>query len=96
MQSTHGANVKEVLAVSLELSAGSWKIAATDARRAKPAVHTYRGEAAVGRLQELLQGIEQFKAKWKLSADCLVWVLYEAGQDGFWIARALQARGEAH
>ena len=36
---------------------------------------------------------EQAKAKWQLGSHCEVVLVYEAGQDGFWIARALQARG---
>lgn len=92
MQSTHQANVRG-LALSLELSSGSWKVAATDTLRSRPAMHTLRAEQAGARLQEVLQAIEQLRNKWKLPADCEVWVLYEAGQDGFWIARALQARG---
>jgi transposase len=93
MQSTHEVNGKAVLALSLELSAASWKIAATDTLRGKPAVHTHRAERAADRLQELLQCIEQLKAKWHLPQPCQVWVLYEAGQDGFWIARALESCG---
>ncbi len=93
MQSTHEINGKAVLAVSLELSAGSWKTAATDLRRDRPSVHTYRAVTPGQRLDELVQGVEQLKAKWKLPEDCEVWLLYEAGQDGFWIARALRARG---
>lgn len=93
MQSTHGINGKTVLAVSLELSAGSWKTATTDLQRDRPSIHTHRVAAPGQRLQELVQGVEQLKAKWTLPADCEVCVLYEAGQDGFWIARALRARG---
>jgi len=33
------------------------------------------------------------KRRWGLPANCLVVLIYEAGQDAFWIARALQARG---
>lgn len=93
MQSTHGFNGKAVLAISLELSGASWKTAATDGQRDKPAVHTHRAPGARDRLGELLGCIEQLKTKWRLADDCAVWVLHEAGQDGFWIARALQARG---
>lgn len=93
MQSTHELNVTAVLALSLELSGVSWKIAATDTLRGKPAAYTYRAEQPAARLQEVLKGIEQLKARWGLPQQCEVWVLYEAGQDGFWIARALQAAG---
>jgi transposase len=93
VQSTHTTNRKSVLALSLELCSGSWKIAVTDGLRARPGIFTYKAEGAAGRLEQLLQGIEQLKAKWQLPADCEVWVLYEAGQDGFWIERALRAKG---
>jgi transposase len=45
------------------------------------------------RLQELLRRLDELKTRWGLSAHCPVRLIYEAGQDGFWIARALQARG---
>jgi transposase len=93
MQSTHEVNGKAVLGLSLELSAGSWKIAATDTLRAKPAQYTCKAEQADERLKEVLQRIEQIKTKWKLPASCEAWVVYEAGQDGFWIARALRSHG---
>jgi transposase len=93
MQPTHTINTKAILALSLELCSGSWKLAATDGHRGKPGIYTYKAAAAAQRLGELLQGIEQLKAKWQLPADCEVWVLYEAGQDGFWIERALRAQG---
>jgi transposase len=93
MQTTHEINGKAVLALSLELSAGSWKTAATDLRRDRPSIHTHRAVTPGQRLDELVQGVEQLKAKWKVPESCEVWVLYEAGQDGFWIARALRSRG---
>ena len=39
-----------VLAVSLELSCGSWKLALQDGRRNKPALYTKREEQAQARL----------------------------------------------
>jgi transposase len=39
-----------VLAVSLELSKGSWKIALHDGKRDKPAIHTVSDEEAQKRL----------------------------------------------
>jgi transposase len=81
-----------VLAVSLELAAAKWKIALHDGRREKPAVHTVAQPQAAARLQAVLDVIEQQKLKWSLPADTRVVVSYEAGQDAFWICRALQAR----
>ncbi len=77
--------VDEVLAVALELSSKSWKIALQDGKREKPAIHTVSGAPAAQRLDEAVQKIEEIKAKWGLAADVRTVVLYEAGQDGFWI-----------
>ena len=85
--------VDDVLAVALELSSKSWKIALHDGKREKPAIHTVSGEAAARRLDEAVQKIEEIKAKWGLAADVRTVVLYEAGQDGFWIQRELSKRG---
>jgi len=82
-----------VLAVSLELAAAKWKVALHDGRREKPAVHAVAQPQAAARLQAVLDLIERLKEKWLLPADVRVVVSYEAGQDAFWICRALQARG---
>ena len=82
-----------VLAVSLELAQGSWKAALHDGRRDKAAVHTVSHEQAAGRLAETVTVIEETRTKWRLPADARVVVVYEAGQDGFWIERALSALG---
>jgi len=81
-----------VLAVSLELAAAKWKVALHDGRRDKPAVHTVAEPQAAARLQEVLDLIEAHKEKWSLPADVRIAVSYEAGQEAFWICRALQAR----
>ena len=91
MQSTHAINGKAVLAVSLELSNKSWKLALSDGQRERPVIKSADAAQPGGRVRQLLQCVEQAKAKWALPADCDVWVLYEAGQDGFWIERALRA-----
>ena len=82
-----------VLAVALELAAAKWKVALHDGRREKPAVHTVAQPQAAARLQAALDVIEQQKLQWSLPAGTRVVVCYEAGQDAFWICRALQAHG---
>jgi len=82
-----------VLAVSLELAAAKWKLALHDGRREKPAVHTVAPPQAAARLQAVLDVIEQQKLQWSLPAGTRVVVSYEAGQDAFWICRALQGHG---
>ncbi len=87
---TLGGNI---LAASLELARGSWKIALHDGRRDQPAVHTVASTVAEKRLQDAVAVIEATKKKWALPETARVVVSYEAGQDGFWISRALSKRG---
>ncbi|MGF6698063.1 transposase [Paraburkholderia sp. MM5496-R1] len=82
-----------VLAMSLELAAATWKVALHDGRREKPAVHAVAQPQAAARLQAVLDLIERHKEKWSLPAGVRIVVSYEAGQDAFWICRALQAHG---
>lgn len=82
-----------ILAVSLELAVGKWKVALHDGRRERPAVHTVAQPQPAARLQAVLDVIEQQKLKWSLPAGVRIVVSYEAGQDAFWICRALQAHG---
>jgi len=90
---TTGRIEELVLAVSLELAASKWKVALHDGRREKPAVHNVAQPQAAARLQAVLDLIERHKEKWSLPAGVRTVVSYEAGQDAFWICRALQARG---
>jgi len=78
-----------LLAVALELSKGSWKIALHDGKRDKPAIHTVSDEEAPTRLAHAATVIEEMKRKWQLDQHIHVAVVYEAGQDAFWIGRAL-------
>jgi transposase len=55
-------------------------------------VHTVAQPQAAARLRAVLDLIEWHKEKWLLPACVRVVVSYEAGQDAFWICRALQAR----
>jgi transposase len=82
-----------VLAISLELAARKWKVALHDGRRERPALHTVEQPQATARLQAVLALIDQHEDRWSLPADVRVVVCYEAGQDAFWIWRALQAHG---
>jgi len=83
----------EVLAVSLELASKSWKVGLDDGRRKAPAVHGVDHGEPKGRLEEAIAVIEKVKKKWGLAPGVRVVVVYEAGQDGFWIQRALSERG---
>jgi transposase len=93
MQPAQHVDRTSFLAISLELSVASWRLAASDGRRQRPS--TFRADAveAKTRLQQVVDLVGQIKRRWALPADVRVVLLYEAGQDGFWIARALEAEG---
>ena len=93
MQPTQRVDRKPALEVSLELAACRWKVALGSSSRANPTVFSVDESDLWDRLQQLLQRLEDFKRRWGLPAGCRVTVIYEAGQDGFWIARALEAQG---
>lgn len=93
MQPAQHLNATAALSLSLELSAASWKVAATDGRRLNPTILKLDAQQRWTRLGDLLQQVQALKGKWGLPAGARVAVIYEAGQDGFWIARALQAAG---
>jgi transposase len=93
MQPTQRDDRRPALDMSLELSGKSWKIAATDGKRANPAVPVVDADPLWTRLQALLHRIRELQQKWGLPHKCAVHLIYEAGQDGFWIARALEAQG---
>jgi transposase len=93
MQPTQREDRNPGLEVSLELAGKSWKLAASHAARANPAIVQVNATGLWERLQQLLQQLNEFRRRWRLAADCPVVLIYEAGQDGFWIARALQAVG---
>lgn len=96
MQPTQGNDItatEGTLCVAFELSKASWKLALHDGKRDAPAIITVKAEQAAARLDEAMAVIEATKRKWGLTAATPVVVVYEAGQDGFWIARELLQRG---
>lgn len=83
----------DVLAVALELATGSWKIALQDGKRENPTIRTVDADTPGHRLQQAIDEIGRVRQQWGLADNVRTVVLYEAGQDGFWIARTLSALG---
>jgi transposase len=83
----------QALTVSLELSGKQWKVALQYSSRSSPSVHTTQQEGVAERLEETIELVEKMRRAWGLTPSCRVVFVYEAGQDGFWISRALTARG---
>lgn len=93
MQPAQRVDGTSSLDVSLELAGKAWKLALTDGRRENPGLTRVESPRRWDRFEELLKALQEFKRRWGLPAGCRVNLIYEAGQDGFWIARALQDRG---
>lgn len=81
---------ENVVAVALELAANSWKVGISDGRHARPTIHTVSDEQPAARLLHAWSLVLDTIAKWGLPKGTAVVAMYEAGQDGFWIARGLQ------
>lgn len=75
--------------VAMELSKKNWKLAFGDGSRERMRTLAARDQA--GLLREVIRA----KEKLELPADAPVIVAYEAGRDGFWIARMLRQQGFA-
>lgn len=82
-----------VLAIALELAGNSWKMALDDGRRSSPRIKRCDADRAADRLFEVREVIEHCRADGGLSDAVRIVVGYEAGQDGFWLARALEEAG---
>jgi transposase len=93
MQPTQRINRNPAIEGSVELADKSWKVAATDGKRANPTVFNLNAASLWVRLEELVLKLGELKRRWGLPAQCQVVLIYEAGQDCFWIARALEAKG---
>jgi transposase len=77
------------LYVALELGQDKWHLACATQAAEKP-----RFRAIPARdLGRLVDEIQKAKARFRLPADAPVRTCYEAGRDGFWVHRALTARG---
>ena len=83
----------QTLTASFELASKNWKVALQDGMHRSPSVHTTEQEGAADRLAEAITLIETARQEWRLAPSSRVVIVYEAGQDGFWICRALQKRG---
>jgi transposase len=93
MEATRGDDftpIENVVAVALELSAKSWKVGVSDGRHAKPTIHTVTDKQPAARLMHAWDLVMSTLSKWNLPKETSVVAMYEAGQDGFWIARGMQ------
>ena len=92
-RTNYSTPIEDVFATSLELATGAWKIAMQDGKRENPTVKTVSAQSPEHRLQQVIDELGRVRAKWGVPSEVRTVVLYEAGQDGFWIARALAELG---
>lgn len=78
-----------VLCLAFELGASEWKMAFSTGLGQQPRHRTIRA----GDFERLDREISAAKTRFGLCAEARVLSCYEAGRDGFWIHRALVARG---
>lgn len=93
MQPTHPSNGKATLSIAVEMSCSNWKLAATDGARERPSQFKADHVQPMGRFEQVVECVRQIKLRWKLPADCEVAVIYEAGQEAFWVAREMHKLG---
>lgn len=77
------------LLLAFELSASAWKLGFTVGLGQAPRVRTI----TAGALERVWTEIAAAKQRFGLGPDAPVASCYEAGRDGFWLHRALQAHG---
>ena len=78
-----------VLYVSLELSKETWKLGFTTSRTQKARIRDVRARD----LRAFLVEVQAAKERFGLPKAAPVKSCYEAGRDGFWIHRFLEAHG---
>jgi transposase len=84
----HNNNAKHnTLYTTLELSNSTWKVGFHNT------VKLSSKTIGAGDIESLELEIELAKKKLNCADDCIIRCCYEAGRDGFWIHRALVARG---
>lgn len=78
---------KEIMCVSMELSKKKWKLGFGDGSKQRLRTIGARDQ------KQLLREVNHAKEKLGLAVDVRVVFGYEAGRDGFWIARMLKKHG---
>jgi len=81
-------NAEEVLFVAVEMGWKQWKVGTTVALGQKPRMKTVSG----GDVEAFLVELERAKYRFGLASTARVVSCYEAGRDGFWFHRFLEAK----
>jgi transposase len=85
----HDTTPERVLFVAFELSEKTWKLGFTTGHGQKPRERSF----AAGHQARILQEVAQAKRRFGLPETAPVVSCYEAGREGFWLHRFLEAQG---
>jgi transposase len=77
------------LYLAFELSEAEWKLGFTVGLGQAPRLKSIQAR----NVKALQREIEQARERFGLAAEATVWSCYEAGRDGFWLHRYLEAKG---
>jgi transposase len=77
------------LYLAFELSEAEWKLGFTVGLGQTPRLKSIQAR----NVKALQREIEQARERFGLAAEATVWSCYEAGRDGFWLHRYLEAKG---
>jgi transposase len=81
------------MAVAVEIASAKWVVASYAGGAHKIRCKTLTQATAAERLDGLLAEMDEARRRFELEATARVMVAYEAGQEGFWLVRALAERG---
>lgn len=82
-----------LMAMAIEISAAKWIVASVANSTSKIRRKSLDQEQAKARFEALLEEITTARKHLQVPEEARVLVAYEAGQEGFWLVRALRARG---
>jgi transposase len=86
---TNDTTIYPYIYMAIELSKAQWKLGFTVGFGQRPRVR----DVAARDLRGLSEEIRQAKVRFGLAENTLTFSCYEAGRDGFWLHRYLQAKG---
>ena len=87
------STTQQMMAVVVEISAANWLVASYGGGHAQPRRKSLAQEQPKQRFEALVEEIASARKRLGLSQDARVVVAYEAGQEGFWLVRALRQVG---
>lgn len=83
------------MAVAIEIAAAKWVVASSVGPGFRVRRKVLSEEGSMARFGALLAEIAEARKRFGVGEDTSVLVAYEAGQEGFWLVRALRAAGVA-